>query len=81
MCMQRTQVLFDPQLKRTLDRVSRSANTSVSRLIRDAVSAYLKRLERARVGGKGLRALEDIAGEDRGPRNLSTRVDELLYRV
>lgn len=81
MCMQRTQILLDPQLKRTLDRVSQGAHTSVSRLIREAVAAHLMRLDRVRVGGSGLRALKDIAGRDRGLKDISRRVDEMLYHV
>jgi len=80
LCMQRTQILLDQDLKKVLSRYSRARSTSVSAVIRGVLRLHLKHMNQTQMGLGGLRRLIGIA-EKKGPRDLSAKIDETLYRL
>ncbi len=80
MCMQRTQILLDQDLKKVLGRYSRARSTSVSAVIRSVLRLHFKHINQTQMGLGGLRRLI-ATGEKKGPRDLSEQVDETLYRL
>lgn len=78
--MQRTQILLDQELKKVLSRYSRARNTSVSEVIRGVLRVHLKHMNQTQMGLGGLRRLIAMS-EKKGPRDLSERIDETLYRL
>lgn len=78
--MIRTQVLLNEQLKKELVSYSRLYDKSVSQVIRESVRAFLNRPKaKKQVGIAWLQKLSEmkITG---GPKDLSERVDEILYK-
>ena len=78
--MHRTQILLDQELKKVLSRYSRARGTSVSAVIRGVLRLHLKHMNQTQMGLGGLQRITAIAGKN-GPRDLSEKIDETLYRL
>ncbi|MDO8505576.1 MAG: ribbon-helix-helix protein, CopG family [bacterium] len=78
--MHRTQILLDQELKKVLSRYSRARSTSVSEIIRSVLRLHFKHMNQTQMGLGGLRRLVAMA-EKKGPRDLSAKIDEILYRL
>lgn len=77
--MIRTQILLEPQLKKELWRQSCFQRKSNSQLIREIVKDYLLRAKSKQTGLGALLKLSKM-GIKAGPKNLSGKVDEILYK-
>lgn len=85
--MKRTQIYFDEEEKRALEKLARSEGTSMAELVREAVSRYLQTETKRKVLLKddpiyqligAARSPEKVKGKKK--RNYAEEHDEIIYR-
>ncbi len=88
--MQRTQVYFEPEVLDALREEARKRKTTLAGVIREKVERSIKKrsLKREKIAPKKMDAVQfltDIANLGKklgvkGPKDLSQRIDEFVYR-
>lgn len=79
--MIRTQILLDNQIKKELLAYSDLHQKSISQIIRESLRSFLiKSGKKKQVGLAGLLKISKM-GFRGGPKNLSEKIDETLYKI
>jgi len=84
--MQRTQVYFEPEILELLREEARIKRTTLAGVIREKVEKTIKKKRIKRKQMNAAEFLDDIAklGKKlgvKGPKDLSQRIDEFVYRT
>jgi len=81
--MQRTQVYFEPEILEILREEARKRKTTLASVIREKVGKIVKKkTKRRKSAAEFLKGIE-LLGKKlkvRGPKDLSQRIDEFVYR-
>lgn len=78
--MIRTQILLEPQLKKELGAYSSLYDKSLSQIVREALSKYFLEINKKQIGFGALKRLGQMEIKE-GSRDLSERVDDVLYQL
>lgn len=84
--MQRTQVYFEPEILELLREEARSKKVTLASVIREKVEKTIKKKKAKKRQMNAAEFLDDIAklGKKlgvKGPKDLSQRIDEFVYRT